>query len=349
MHLASRHGSTLVHLRPRRLVAPLLPLLRGRRRRLGLAGSRRGHRSLPKRRGPLRRWPASRDRHRRARRASGGHSHGRPRHLCRDGRIFRADGLGTHGRRALRHLLSPPLLGLRPRGRRCQPRRAPGRRGHHRATVDSRAAPALRCARGRVTPRLPRPLELPGTDRRPRRRGAGGASRTGARSGQVATGLGAGPYRPPGRALLDASTPWRALTGEGARPRAGAGRAAGRYGRGPRAATGSARRLGGCRLTWAFSGPGSLGKPVARSPRSRRPPAGSCRGADAPGGHSSSRGHRSPRGRLRPRLRPCLARPGRGGPGARASRGHTGRGVPRPRCGAEKARPPARRSLSMRR
>jgi hypothetical protein len=212
---------------------------------MGLADSGGGDHAVSERHGPLCVGSAPRDRHCGRHRHAGGRRGGWRGSLRGDGRFVGADGERPHGRRPLRHLLPPPVVDVRPRGRPGRDRPAPGRRGGHRQPIRDCPAPALRRARRGEPPRLPRPVGLPaspdGDGAAPRR------SRTGAGPGPGEPSPGAGPASGPTGTSPSASpaagSGREAAAGSGPGPAPGSGRGAA-AGSGRRAAAGAGRRAG---------------------------------------------------------------------------------------------------------
>ena len=264
-----------------------------------MAGAGRGADALPERGRSLRGGPAPRHRHRRAdrwARSRGGRGHG---HLRGQPRPLRRDGGRAHRRRALRHLLPPPVS-RHGDGRPSGDGRADDRDGgDDRPPFGRRAASALRCARGGRAARLRRPARPAGAPVPP----PGSRPAVVRGSGRAAPG-GAGRDVVPAR--------------RGTRGGRGPGR---RTGAGPRRATAGCRVKGGVLRGRA---PSAGGRRIARPPPAHRRPGFRAR-CSARGGRIVTRGVGrrpafAPQGGPRPaagrtgpqRERACAAGPGSG-------------------------------------
>jgi hypothetical protein len=225
----SSHASISMYLRRRR---PALSCVRSSGASgVDVARPRRGHHVVSQRRRSLRGRATPGDRHRGGGRRAGGRGRRGRGSLRGRGWILRPDRLGTHGRRALRQLVSAPVVGERSRRRAgdCRPAARGG--GDQWPPLGRGIASALRGTRRRH-PGLPRSARLLGaarvraraSARRAATVGGAGSARPRARAG---TG---GPARP-GR-KDPARAGWPSASGQSAAT-ASRGTVAARAGRGP--------------------------------------------------------------------------------------------------------------------
>jgi len=280
---------------------------------MGLAGPRGGDHAVSQRHGPVCRGPASRHRHRGRHGHAGGRRGCRRGPLCGHGRLVGADGQRPYGGRPLRHLLPSPVVDVRPPGRPCGGRPEPRRRGSHRHPFLDRASPALRRARRRKSPRLPRPVGLPAAPHddpaTPRRARTG----TGASPGWPCAGACAG-ERTSDQTGASPTTAPAPGAGRGAAPSAG-GSAAPSAGRGASSGAGGSAAEGAVRA----AAPSALGGASSRAPG---------RAAQCAAGRAG----------------PCAA--GRAGPCAAGRAGPCAAGRARPRAVASAGRSASPRACS---